>query len=384
MTLGKKKVLIFVDWYVPAFKAGGPVRSIYNLVTRFADDYEFYIITGDRDLGDEVPYHKIKFNEWQEMGKSKVIYLSRDQQKLKTFKTFIQEIDPAIVYLNSLFSFTFTLQPLWLKKKFPKIKFILAPRGMLGKGSLELKKKKKEVFIGLARLIKLYGGIVWHVTNEKEKREVEKAFGMQNNIVIADNMATRPMFNLAELNLMKRADFEQKRFLFVGRISRVKNVEKLVHWFLAASSKNDKIRLDIIGSIEDQNYYQEIVALIADNDNISINGAIHPDDLAEIYAKAHFFCLPTRHENYGHVIIEALSYSCPVIISQRTPWRKLESKNIGWDVSLDRPENYISILEKCIEMDQETYLQMSESAYNFAQEHINRSDLKNAYRKLLS
>lgn len=382
--MNKKKILIFVDWYVPAFKAGGPVRSVYNLVTQLADDYDFYIVTGDRDLGDVDPYLKIKFNEWQEIGSSKVMYLSKDKQKLKNFKSLIKEIDPAIVYLNSLFSFTFTLQPLWLKKKFPQIKFILAPRGMLGKGSLELKRRKKEVFIGLARLIKLYSGIFWHVTNEKEEREVKKAFGNQNNIVIADNMATCPKFALSELIPLKTIDFNQKRFLFVGRISRVKNVKKLIHWFLAVSSQSDHITLDIVGTIEDKNYFQEIEALVSANDNISVYGAIHPDELAEIYAKAHFFCLPTRHENYGHVIIEALSYACPVIISKRTPWRKLKSKNIGWDISLDKPEQFIAVMEECIEMDQERYLEMSESAFSFAQEHINRSELQNAYRKLLS
>lgn len=380
----KKKILIFVDWFVPAFKAGGPVRSVYNLVSRFSDDYDFYIITGDRDLGDEKPFIETEFNEWKDMNSFKVIYLTRDQQKLSKFKSFIKEIDPSIIYLNSLFSFTFTLQPLWLKKKFPNIKFILAPRGMLGKGALELKKRKKEVFIGLARLIKLYGGIYWHATNEQEKKEIQQAFGKQDEVIIADNISTNPNIAFNELVKLKDAEFELKRFLFVSRIDRKKNVEKLVHWFIAASNKFNNVKLDIIGSVEDQSYYNELLSLIINTDNISISGAIHPNKLKEIYAKAHFFCLPTRHENYGHVIIEALSYGCPVIISQRTPWRGLQDLNIGWDLPLDKPEQFISVMEECIEMDKERYLNMAESAYNFAQEHINREDITQAYRKLLS
>jgi len=382
--LTKKKILIFVDWFVPAFKAGGPVRSIYNLVSRFSDDYDFYIVTGDRDLGDEKPFIETEFNEWKDMNSFKVIYLTRDQQKLSKFKSFILEIDPSIIYLNSLFSFTFTLQPLWLKKKFPNIKFILAPRGMLGKGALELKKRKKEVFIGLARLIKLYGGIYWHATNEQEKKEIQQAFGKQDEVIIADNISTNPNIAFTDLKKLKESEFELKRFLFVSRIDRKKNVEKLVHWFIAASSRFENVKLDIIGSVEDQSYYNELLSLIINNENISISGAIHPSKLKEIYAKAHFFCLPTRHENYGHVIIEALSYGCPVIISQRTPWRGLQDLNIGWDLPLDKPEQFISVMEECIEMDKDRYLKMAESAYNFAQEHINREDITQAYRKLLS
>jgi glycosyltransferase involved in cell wall biosynthesis len=252
---------------------------------------------------------------------------------------------------------------------------------MLGKGALEIKKKKKEVFIGLARLVKLYGGIYWHATNEKEKREIQQSFGKQDQVLIADNIATSPKISFSDISPYKKEGFNIKRFLFVSRISRKKNVEKLVEWFLKMDAN---FQLDIIGTIEDQSYFSELLLLISDDNRISINGAIHPEKLIDIYKSAHFFCLPTRHENYGHVIIEALSYACPVVISQRTPWRNLQEENIGWDLSLERPDQFIEVFEKCIEMDEENYLKMSESAYNFAQKHINRADLTQAYSKLLS
>lgn len=384
MGSNKKKILIFVDWYIPAFKAGGPIQSVYNLVSRFSDEYDFYIITGDRDLGDKHPYENIKLDEWVSVENSKVIYLSKAQQDSGRFKTLIKEIDPEIIYLNSLFSFTFSLRILWLKKKFPLIKFILAPRGMLGKGSLELKRRKKEIFLSLARIIKLYKGIYWHVTNEKEKNEVEKAFGKQSYILIADNIARTPKFSLKEVIDIKLDVFETKRFLFVGRISKVKNVDLLIKWFNNLSNNNPNYKLDIIGNIEDQKYYQELLSLISSNSKISIHGAIHPNDLAKIYAEAHFFCLPTKHENYGHAIIEALSYACPVIISDNTPWRSLSEKNVGWDISLNDADGFKKVISKCIDMDEKTYLSMSSSSYEFAQEHISQSEVLDAYRKLLT
>jgi len=27
----KKKILVFIDWYLPGYKAGGPVRSMANI-----------------------------------------------------------------------------------------------------------------------------------------------------------------------------------------------------------------------------------------------------------------------------------------------------------------------------------------------------------------
>ena len=380
----KPRILIFIDWYIPAFKAGGPIRSVYNLVTQLSGDFKFYIVTGDRDLGDVNPYTDLEFDDWTKVEDSKVIYLSKKNQKLKTIKNLIREVNPQFVYLNSLFSFNFSLIPLWLKKKFPQIKFILAPRGMLGNGALEIKKKKKEVFIGLARMIKLYNGIVWHATNDNEKKEIEKVFGKKHHVLIADNIATAPKFSFQTTMKMKLLDFETKRFLFVSRISRKKNVEKLIQWFIDLSADKKRYKLLVIGTAEDPDYLKELLTLIGDNKQIKLKAAIHPDELAKIYAKAHFFCLPTRHENFGHVIIEALSYGCPVIISQKTPWRQLKRKNIGWDLPLEKPGKFMSVLKECVDMDAETYLHMSEAASMFANDFIYRTEVINAYRKLLT
>jgi hypothetical protein len=59
----KKKILIYIDWFVPAFKAGGPVRSVENIVNRFADKFDFLIITSDRDLGDLKAFENIETNK---------------------------------------------------------------------------------------------------------------------------------------------------------------------------------------------------------------------------------------------------------------------------------------------------------------------------------
>ena len=103
MVLNKQRILIFIDWYIPAFKAGGPIRSVYNIVRQLSDVFEFYIITGDRDLGDLNPYPDLKLDEWQKVGDTKVMYLSKKNLKIKTVKKLIKEVNPKAIYLNSLF-----------------------------------------------------------------------------------------------------------------------------------------------------------------------------------------------------------------------------------------------------------------------------------------
>ena len=356
MVSNKSRILIFVDWYVPAFKAGGPIRSVYNLISKFKTDYEFYVITSDRDLGDIEPLANIETNKWTDVEGVQVMYLSPVNYKIREFKKLITEINPHIVYLNSLFSFNFTLVPLWLKKHFPDIKYILAPRGMLGKGALNIKKKKKEVFIVLARLVKLYKGIVWHATNELEKKQIFNTFGKQSTVIIADNIASSPLYPEEEILKRKINDLEVKRFLFVGRITRIKNVDLMIQWFQGLDKDHQNYTLDIYGSSEDVKYHKELLDLIGDNSKIQLHKEVHHVELNEIYGRSHFFFLPTKGENFGHVIIESLSYGCPVIISDKTPWRQLEQMGIGWDLPIDKPELFIETIQECIKMKEQEYL----------------------------
>ena len=75
------KILVFIDWYKPAYKAGGPISSVYNLTELLGDEIQFYIITSDRDLNENSPLEGLKYNEWVDQGKVKVRYLRRNQEK---------------------------------------------------------------------------------------------------------------------------------------------------------------------------------------------------------------------------------------------------------------------------------------------------------------
>ena len=48
-------MVIACDWFDPAFRAGGPVRSLFNLVDLLHSDYNFRIICGNQDYGSKEP-----------------------------------------------------------------------------------------------------------------------------------------------------------------------------------------------------------------------------------------------------------------------------------------------------------------------------------------
>ena len=87
-----------------------------------------------------------------------------------------------------------------------------------------------------------------------------------------------------------------------------------------------------------------------------------------------FFILPTLGENFGHAIYEALGTGTPVIISNTTPWKNLEERKAGWDISLNNQEKFIEVLNRCYEMDNDEYKKWSEGAYNYAKEYYDEND----------
>jgi hypothetical protein len=105
MKSSKKKILVFVDWYLPGYKAGGPIKSCVGLVDRLSDTYEVKIVTGNTDLKDTKPYKGIVSDTWNKLNTgTEVFYCSAPGANFKNFSNIILQEQPDIIYLNSMYS----------------------------------------------------------------------------------------------------------------------------------------------------------------------------------------------------------------------------------------------------------------------------------------
>ena len=97
----KPKILIFVGYYLPGYKAGGPLRTISNMVDHLSKDFEFWIVTRDRDLGGEYSYINTPLNKWIKVGEAQVYYCSPEQQTFLELSKIINKTTHELLYLNS-------------------------------------------------------------------------------------------------------------------------------------------------------------------------------------------------------------------------------------------------------------------------------------------
>lgn len=306
-------VLVAIDWYLPAFRAGGPIRSIANLVTALGDEIDFRIVCGDRDLGANAPL-PIDLDTWHTVGKAHVLYLSKTDWTAARWTALLSGIQPDLLYLNSLYSGPFSRLP-WKVARAMGAPTKLAPRGMLGPGALSVKPFRKRAWLWMQRLTGGYRDIRWHASTEQEAAEI-RAWFPNASIQVALNLPVpfAPMPSNRQAGAL--------RILSVGRIHPIKNYPFGVD--VAGSLVHDGTRVEyrIVGPIEDAAEADRIRQQ-SDAIELELVGPVSPTETADHFGWADLVLVPSFNENFGHAIAEAVACGKPVLVSDQTAWSAL-------------------------------------------------------------
>ena len=364
-----KKIILFSRYSKPAIKAGGPIKSIENIVKIYGDKYNFLLVTGDRDIDQKV-FKNTTFNKILKKGRLKKIYLKKNKQNFNEYMKILNNFNPDVIYLNSFFDFKFSILICLINKYFIKKKLIISPRGELLLDALRIKYFRKKLYIIISNFLKLYLDTTFHLNSIKEKNQTKREIGLKSKFkVFPVFYPTQKKVDYKQLNY----DRKKLKILFVSRIIKNKNLD----FCLKVLEKIDfECEFNIVGEIEDKVYWKYCTKLVKNlNDNIKVNylGTKKRDQVFSLMRKSHCLFHPSKFESFGHVIFESLLNGLPVIISKNTPWQNLKGKKVGFDLSLDEEEkfiSYISFFNSCID---KVYIKYRKSSLNYA----NKIMLKN-------
>jgi hypothetical protein len=147
--MSRPKVIVFSDWFVPGYRAGGPIKSLKNLIATVPCD--FLVFTRITDYHSTVAYDNIEENIPHKITENCTVqYIHGNRMNVQSVFRILKYQQFDRIYLNSLFSSRFTLIPLLICRTHglnPRV--ILAPRGMLKSGALTIKPWKKTIFLKL-------------------------------------------------------------------------------------------------------------------------------------------------------------------------------------------------------------------------------------------
>ncbi|MBC7632934.1 glycosyltransferase [Aeromicrobium sp.] len=309
------RVLIFVGAFEPGFKAGGPIKSMVELLDGLPPSVQVTLVTGDRDLGDSVAYpglsgcsvlrghHLIHYLNW------------RDPRQWVQLLRNLRRTRFDLLYVNSLWSPQFTVLPVVLRLfgQLTSRELLLAPRGELSPGALSVKGDKKRRFLRVWRPLLRKVDPMWHASTTKEQCDITDAFPGARTVVVGDSRGNEPIKT-------PTAAGATARFVFLSRICEMKNLALVLE---AAQLLTSEVDLDVFGPIEDNFYWDACLRLIdqmPSNLRVAYRGMVRPEVVQTTFTEYDAFVLPTLGENFGHVIGESLSAGCPVVCSQNSPW----------------------------------------------------------------
>jgi len=345
------------------------------------DVYDVFVLTSDKDLNETIPHADIRSDVWHEKEGITVYYLSDNKKIVDILKSALAKYQFDIIYLNSLYSYSFTILPLiaFYRKKI-NAKIILAPRGMLNPNALKFKYYKKAVFLKVLNLSKILDKLYLHATSQDEYDHILKNLNISSKqVYILENFPNTARQKLKVIEKKKN----ELSIIYCSRIHPIKNLHLMLS-FLRKVPENISLKVSIFGSIEDDPYWNECEAIMDElriKHKVEYFGAIPHKEVDGNLMDNHLFILLTSGENFGHIIFESILVGTPVLISDQTPWKNLEQKRAGWDIDRFDEDSFINIITYIAAMNQDEYNLFAQDTWDYGKTYISGLNLKEKYLK---
>lgn len=371
-----KTVFICIDWFHPAYKAGGPVQSIVNMVRQYENqEVLFKIFTSNTDLDGSL-HRGVPYDEWCYFNhRTEVWYGSRRNQTYAVFLRELAQTGASVLYVIGMFSW-YTKQWQTLRKG-PPVKKIISTRGMMLPGALTQKAFKKKLYIAAWKKLGLYKDYYFHASDPMEAQYLKQSYGADIRVQLANNFPR--IFPFSDMPDKKAGILH---LVSIGLISPMKNILLVLQ---ALQDCTSDIRYTIYGPVKDDDYWtsclEQIKALPA-NITVRYKGDLVPGDVEAALRENEVFILPSKSENFGHALYEAVSAGRPLITSHTTPFNYLEDHKSGKNVSIDDHYEMTDAIEFFAAMPAEQFAKWNEGAWVYSGKHLDLTVLTTQYDRL--
>ncbi len=260
-------------------------------------------------------------------GVSKVVNsLKKNLQKkirLKFSNSIINFIryKPNLIHIHGCWNLKLLL--FFLISKLISAKVILSPHGMINPISFNQKKLKKLIGWYIYQKLMFLNSDLIIVNSPLEKKNLQRRIKNTNKIyVIPHGIDIKP-----KKNIIKLSSKSKLKFVFFSRIHPSKNLEKLINiWTNNTFLKN--FELSIYGEVTDHKYFSKIKNKILNAVNLKYLGPLYNNNHAAL-SKYDIFLLPSKSENFGLVVLEAMSSGLYILLNKKLPWKILQTRGFG-------------------------------------------------------
>ena len=338
------RILHAIPVYAPAWQFGGPVLSVSRLCEALVvQGVEVDVITtnaglpeiDDTDLGHPVLRNGVK-----------VTYYPVDRCGGKIRSQALEKALPEAVRQSDLVHISGIWQPLGIPIQLAAIgqdvPILHSLRGALGPYSFQQGWWKKVPYYLLKErpLLQQVSGL--HVTSKQELKELEGLRLRAPRYLLPNPMDLSHLKPEACARKSWREQLgvkgQERLLLICGRQHHKKGLDLLPD--VLAACQGHLWRLLLLGSDDDGSGAELTKALQKRGlgDRLLNLPTLPAETLSGIYNAADLLLLPSRHENFGNVVIEALACGCAVAISDKT--------GVSGDLLESAPEDYGVVLPR--------------------------------------
>ena len=194
---------------------------------------------------------------------------------------------------------------------------------------MEQKGLRKRIYIFVFKFFGLLRKVALQATSDQEARDLRERLSEKSKVFLAANLVSRGSVSERSTPLDHHGKDGLFRLAFLSRIHPKKNLDFAIECLHGVTGN---IEFNIYGPIDDEAYWNRCLRkaeLLPSNIKLRFHGPIEHSEVQATLQKNNLFFFPTKNENFGHVIIEALQAGLPVVTSNRTPWNAIASMKIG-------------------------------------------------------
>ena len=266
-----------------------------------------------------------------------------------------------------------------------KIHYYISPHGSLIKDLLELKSNKlKNIYLNLFGKKILENAKLVHCLTEYEKTEIEKFnFNIRETSVLPNALDEDDFSELPEKNKLFKLhpNIKGKRIiLFLSRITLKKGLDDLIPAMKEVVRCEPNSHLLVVGN-DEENYINEVKKWIKEYNLekfVTYVGPAYGQDKYMYYQDSDLFVLPSYSENFALVVIEAMYFRLPVIVTKNVGASEyVKASNSGIIINKNREEIAEAIL-RILKHDNMS-LEMGENGSNYVKENLTWDKVINKY-----
>jgi glycosyltransferase involved in cell wall biosynthesis len=282
-----------------------------------------------------------------------------DLFKLQVSYYVIKKFD--IVHIFGIWS-PFVNIVIYLAKKLKK-KIIVSPIGYLENWSLKQSKIKKMIawFIYQKKMLERCDYI--HATSEQEFYQIKKLNLKNVKIFLLPHGKLNIIYS--DLKILK--DNKIKRLLFFSRIHKKKGLLELIEAWNILSPQDWE--LEIIGPVTSLNYKKKIQKKIINynlGDKVFFSHPVYDEYSKQLKINnSDALILPSKNENFGFSICEAMFLSRIVICSLETPWKEINNAQVGFCMALNNINDLVFALKKIFKLNSNELLAIGKKAKDY-------------------